>query len=53
VLAENPALPGNRSAITLHQVKIDNWSYQMPEDDFIMEGARFQALYMTVEDEAA
>lgn len=53
VLAENPALPGNRSSITLHQVKIDNWSYQMPEDDFIMEGARFQALYMTVEDEAA
>lgn len=53
VLAENPALPGNRSAITLHQVKIDQWSYTMPEDDFIMEGASFQALYLTVEDEAA
>lgn len=53
ILADNPALPGTRSSITLHNVKLDQWNYRMPEDDFIMEGASFQALYMTVEDEAA
>jgi len=53
IMAENPALPGTRSSITLHDVKLDQWNYKMPEDDFIMEGASFQALYMTVEDEAA
>lgn len=53
VLAENPAVPGTRSSITLHQVKLDQWNYTMPEDDFVMEGASFQALYLTVEDEAA
>ncbi len=53
VLVDNPALPGTRSSITLHEVKLDQWNYTMPEDDFVMEGASFQALYMTVEDEAA
>ena len=53
VLVDNPAMPGTRSSITLHEVKLDQWNYTMPEDDFVMEGASFQALYMTVEDEAA
>jgi len=52
LLAENSAIPGVRSTITLHQVKLDQWSYTMPEDDFIMETASFQALYMSVKDEA-
>lgn len=52
LLAENAAIPGVRSTITLHQVKLDQWSYTMPEDDFIMETASFQALYMSVKDEA-
>ena len=52
LLAENAAVPGVRSTITLHQVKLDQWSYTMPEDDFIMETASFQALYMSVQDEA-
>jgi len=51
LMAENAALPGVRSAITLHQVKLEQWGYTMPEDDFIMETASFQALYMTVADE--
>jgi len=36
----------------LHGVKIDSWSYNMPEDDFLIESVGFQALYMTTADEA-
>ncbi len=53
MLAENAAAPGVRSTITLHGVKLDQWSYTMPEDDFIVESASFQALYLTVGDEGA
>lgn len=52
VLVENPAHAGVRATITLHDVKIDSWSYGMPEDDFVMEGVSFQALYITAADEA-
>ncbi len=51
LLAENPAIPGLRTTMTLHDVKIDNWTYQMPEDDFVMESVNFRALYLTVKDE--
>jgi hypothetical protein len=51
LLIQNPALPDSRSTLTLHGVKIDNWVYKMPEDDFLMESVGFQALYITVEDE--
>jgi len=51
LLAENPAIPGIRTTMTLHDVKIDNWSYHMPEDDFVMEAVNFRALYLTVQDE--
>ncbi len=40
-----------RNTVTLHDVKIDNWVYQIPEDDFVMESIGFQALYMTTADE--
>lgn len=52
VLVENPANPGVRATVTLHDVKIDTWSYGMPEDDFVMESVDFQALYITAADEA-
>jgi hypothetical protein len=51
LLAENPAIPGLRTTMTLHDVKIDNWTFQMPEDDFVMESINFRALYLTVKDE--
>jgi hypothetical protein len=51
LLVTNPALPDSKSTLTLHGVKIDNWTYQMPEDDFLMESVGFQALYITVQDE--
>ena len=52
LMVENAALPGVRNTVTLHEVKLDQWSYQMPEDDFLMESATFQALYMSVQDES-
>ena len=52
LMVENAAAPGVRNTITLHGVKIDSWSYNMPEDDFLMESVGFQALYMTTADEA-
>jgi len=53
LLSENAARPGTRSTITLHGVKIEQWNLTMPEDDFVLEGASFQALYATVADERA
>lgn len=53
LLAESPAAPGVTSNITLHDVKIDQWVYQLPENDFVMESVGFQALYLTVADKAA
>jgi hypothetical protein len=44
---ENPANPGVRSTITLNEVKIEGWSWAMPEDDFVMESLSYQALYLT------
>jgi hypothetical protein len=52
LLVENPAAAGVRSTMTLHDVKIENWTYTIPEDDFLMEAVGFQALYLTVADEA-
>ena len=53
LLSENAARQGTRSTVTLHGVKIEQWNLSMPEDDFVMEGATFQALYVTVGDEQA
>ncbi len=51
LLSENAARPGTKSTITLHGVKLEQWNLTMPEDDFVMEGATFQALFATVADE--
>lgn len=53
LLLENPARPGVSSAVTVHGVKIENWSYQIPEDDFVMERVDFKALWLSVEDAEA
>jgi hypothetical protein len=52
LIVENPASPGVRNTINLFDVKIDGWVYAMPEDDFLLETVGFQALYLTVADEA-
>jgi hypothetical protein len=52
LLMSNPSLPDARNTLTLHGVKIDNWVVGVPEDDFVLESVGFQALYLTVLDEA-
>jgi len=51
LLLENPAKPGANSTLTVHGVKLDGWSYSMPEDDFVMEQVSFKALWISVQDE--
>lgn len=46
----NPAIAGTSNTITIHGVKFQNWSYGIPEDDFVMEKAKFMALWISVED---
>jgi len=41
---------GAVNTLTLHDVKIDNWVYNLPEDEFVMEQVNFQALFLTVEE---
>jgi hypothetical protein len=52
LLLENPAKPGETSTLTVHGVKIDGWSYSMPEDDFVLESVSFKALWISVADAA-
>lgn len=47
---ENPAQPGNSATVTVMGVKLNNWSYTLPEDDFVMEKLSFKALWVKVED---
>ena len=50
---ENPAFPSNSSTVTVHGVKLDGWSFSLPEDDFVLEQATFKALWLSVEDTEA
>lgn len=52
LLLENPAKPGERTTLTVHGVKIDGWSFVMPEDDFVLESVGFKALWIAVQDES-
>jgi hypothetical protein len=52
VRLENPSLPGVTSSVTVMGVKIEEWNYQLPEDDFAVEGVTFRALWVKVEDQA-
>jgi hypothetical protein len=47
---ENAGMPGNSSTVTVHGVKLDGWTYEMPEDEFVMESVTFKALWIGVED---
>jgi hypothetical protein len=50
---ENPALPGNFSSVTVMGVKLSEWTFTLPEDDFILENVSFRALWVKVEDGSA
>ena len=52
---ENPGVSKESSVtstITIHGVKFENWSYQLPEDDFVMESVSFKGIWISVEDKA-
>ncbi len=53
VRLENPSLPGVTSSVTVMGVKVEEWNYNLPEDDFAMEKVNFRALWVKVEDKAA
>jgi hypothetical protein len=53
VMTESASSPGTRSILTLHDVKLEHWNLSMPEDDFVMEAATFQALFVSMRDERA
>src|SRR4051812_28979591 len=49
----NAAFPDNSSTVSVHGVKLDQWAFTMPEDDFVMEQVSFQALWIGAEDTGA
>jgi hypothetical protein len=48
--AENPARAGTASTVTVHGARLDEWSYALPENDFVMEQVTFKALWISFED---
>jgi hypothetical protein len=51
VRLNDPAVPGNTVSLELKGVKFQNWSYSLPEDDFVMENVTFKALTIRVIDQ--
>lgn len=50
---ENPAASGVTSTVTVMGVKLSEWNYELPEDDFAMERVAFRALWVKVDDKTA
>jgi hypothetical protein len=50
VVLNDPAVPTNSAGLELKGVKFMNWSYSLPEDDFVMENVKFKALTVSVID---
>jgi hypothetical protein len=50
---EDAAFPGNSATVTVHGVKLDGWSYDMPEDDFVLEQVSFKGLWISAADSSA
>lgn len=53
LLMESTAFPGSSSTVTVHGVKLDGWSFAMPEDDFVLEQVSYRALWISVVDAEA
>ena len=51
IILDDPANPEIRSLIDLYGVRFENWSFSLPEDDFVLENARFKALRINVGDQ--
>lgn len=50
---KDSAIPDTSSTVTVHGVKFENWAYNLPEDDFVMESVTFKGLFISVEDKEA
>lgn len=53
VRLESPSVPGQAATVTVMGVKLSEWNYTLPEDDFTLESVNFRALWVKVEDQAA
>jgi hypothetical protein len=53
VIVNDPAVPGNTAGLELKGVKLQNWAYSLPEEDFVMENVTFKALSIRVVDKEA
>lgn len=53
VQLSNPEIPGTTVGLELNGVKFQNWSYVLPEDDFVLENVTFKALTISVVDKQA
>ena len=53
VSLNDPAVPGNTAGLELKGVKLQNWAYSLPEEDFVMENVTFKALSIRVVDKEA
>ena len=53
VTLTDPAVPGNAAGLELKGVKLQNWGYTLPEEDFVMENVTFRALTIRVADKSA
>jgi hypothetical protein len=50
---KDPAAPDTSSTLTVHNVKFENWGFNLPEDDFVIESVTFKGLFITVDDKEA
>jgi hypothetical protein len=49
----NPATPDVTASVTVMGVQINEWSYSLPEDDYVMEQVSFRALWIKTEEAGA
>lgn len=47
---KNPNLPDATASVTVMGVQLNEWNYELPEDDFVMEKVSFRALWIKTEE---
>ena len=47
---QNPNLPDASATVTVMGVQLNEWSYSLPEDDFVMERVGFRAMWIKTEE---
>lgn len=50
---ENPSLTGVTATVTVMGVKLEEWNYDLPENDFAMEKVSFRAMWVKIEDKTS